>query len=152
MNEEIFAIAAVAPEESRLARETRRRLARQIKPKKELAFQLIKRRRGAAAVRLPASAVRLLMDVLKHLADGNAVAVMPVHAELTTQQAADLLNVSRPFLVQQLEDRKIPHRRIGTHRRIMVRDLIAYKRRMDSRRTKILDDLAAEGQELKMGY
>ena len=103
-------------------------------------------------VALPAVAVRLLKEILAELAKGNAVAVMPVDAELTTQEAADLLRVSRPFLVEQLEQGVIPHRKVGTHRRVRAQDVIEYKHTLDQNRLKVLDELAAQAQELDMGY
>jgi excisionase family DNA binding protein len=103
-------------------------------------------------VELPAVAVRLLVDLLTAMAEGHAVTLMPVHAGLTTQQAADLLGVSRPFLVKQLTDNVIPYRKVGTHRRILYRDLMRYQQQVDERRLEALAELAQQAQELDLGY
>jgi excisionase family DNA binding protein len=102
----------------------------------------------AEAMELPMVAVRLLQDILEHLAQGHGVSLIPVHAELTTQQAADMLNVSRTHLVQLLDQGEIPHRLVGTHRRVPVEDLLEYRRRSERARRQALDALTAQDQDL----
>lgn len=92
------------------------------------------------------------MAVLEDIAAGRAVTIVPQNAELTTQQAADVLNVSRPFLIGLLEEKKLPFRMVGTHRRVRFEDVLNYKDAIDVERRKVLAELAAEAQELGMGY
>ena len=101
---------------------------------------------------LPSGAVALLMEILEAMAAGRGLTLIPENAELTSVQAADLLNVSRPFLIKLLEDNALPHRKVGKHRRIHVEDLMAYKAKIDRDREAILDQLAREGQEQGIGY
>jgi excisionase family DNA binding protein len=103
-------------------------------------------------IELPAGAVKLLQAILEDMASGRAITIVPQNAELTTQQAADVLNVSRPFLVQLLGQKKLPFRLVGTHRRVRFEDVLRYKENIDAERRKVLDQLAAEAQDLKMGY
>lgn len=101
---------------------------------------------------LPRMALALLRDLLTEIAKGNAVTVVPTHAELTTQEAANLLNVSRPHLVKLLEEGRIAFTKAGVHRRIRYQDLMAYRQKRDKDSHKLLDELAAQGQEHNMGY
>lgn len=101
---------------------------------------------------LPTAAAKLLTHLLTEMSQGNAVTLIPLHAELTTRQAADFLNVSRPHVVKLLEQKKIPFHKVGTHRRIRFSDLEAFKQTHQAARRRALDDLAAEAQEMGMGY
>ena len=103
-------------------------------------------------IELPAGAVALLMDILEAMAAGRGVTLMPENAELTTVQAAEVLNVSRPFLIRLLDDGAIPHRKVGKHRRIRMEDVMAYKAAIDRDREAVLDQLVAEAQEQDIGY
>ena len=97
---------------------------------------------------IPAAAYRLLVDALTQMAQGNAVSSIPIHAELTTQEAADLRNVSRPSLIKQSELGKIPHYKVGKHRRIHFNYLIVYKDQTDLATAQELDEMVAISQEL----
>lgn len=123
----------------------RRKTARTIKIRPESA-------REELVVSVPTEAFELFLEVLTQMANGNAVSIVPVHAELTTQQAAEMLNVSRPFLVGLLDQGEIPYRMVGTHRRVRFADLIAYKEKDAEHRKAVLDELAAEAQEHGLGY
>lgn len=101
---------------------------------------------------LPTAAIQKLHEILLEIARGNSVTVIPMSSELTTQQAADVLDVSRPFLIERLEQGEIPYRKVGTHRRVRLSDLMAYKQTMDRNRLNALEELSAQAQELGMGY
>jgi excisionase family DNA binding protein len=103
---------------------------------------------GAERVQLPDTALRLLIQVLAHIANGDGVAVVPVRAELTTQQAAELLQVSRPHVVKLLDEQAIPCRKVGTHRRVMLTDVLAYRDAADAKRRTTLAELTREADDL----
>lgn len=110
----------------------------------------IEREGGKTVAALPEAAVSLLLSVLKELGQGREVVVIATDTEVTTQQAADFLNVSRPYVVKLLEEGKIPYRTVGPRRRVRVADLLAYKAEEEADRHRGLDALAAEAQKLGM--
>ena len=105
-----------------------------------------------AEINLPPQAVVALTEILEHLSEGREVTIYAERSEFSTQQAAEYLRVSRPFLVGLLEKGEIPFRKVGTHRRVLFADLQTYKQGIDERRLKTLEELAAQAQELEMGY
>jgi excisionase family DNA binding protein len=153
MNVSIPSQALPSDQEVALARESGRVLSSVLLTATDIQHIDLHDDQGAVLpVRIPSSALRLLLEVLTEIGQGHAVSIIPIHAELTTQEAADVLNVSRPFLVQLLEKGDIPFHKTGTHRRVRWRDVMDYKNRIDAARHQALDDLAAQAQELGMGY
>lgn len=112
--------------------------------------QPVSARFGNETVELPAPALRLLREILDWMAHGQGAAVTPLHAELTTQQAAGLLQVSRTHLVQLLDEGRIPCRKVGSHRRVRAEDIIAWRRNTEIRRRVALDRLTARDQKLDL--
>lgn len=106
----------------------------------------------AVEATVPREAFELFLEVLGQLANGHAVTIVPVRAQLTTQEAADLLNVSRPHVVQLLESGEIPFTKVGTHRRIRAADVMAYRAKRDAEHEGALDELGAEAQKHNLGY
>ena len=108
---------------------------------------LVVPRKDGETVQLSPAICNLFVDVLGHIARGDMVTVIPTGALLTTQQAADILNVSRPHLSKLLKEEKIPHIPVGSHRRVKHSDLMAFKSQRDGNQMDALDDLARLGQE-----
>lgn len=135
-----------------LAEKSGRILSAYIESTKMPTLQLINKGKEGAKIVLPPQALQLLVDILSQMAEGNAVSVIPIHSELTTQEAADLLNVSRPYLITLLKEEKIPFHKVGTKRRILAEDVLRYKANIDKKRLKTLEALAKQAQDLDMGY
>ncbi len=98
-------------------------------------------------IRVPLTALKLLASILKGLSEGKPVQVVPIDMEVSTQVAADMLNVSRPFLVKLLEDGKLPYFKVGRHRRVKFEDVVAYKKQMQVNRRQLLSEMMQEDEE-----
>lgn len=107
---------------------------------------------GGKELILPKSMTEFLVRILTELSNGNMVDIVPVHAELTTQEAANHLNVSRPFLIKLLEQGKIPYHKVGTHRRILFAELRSFMADQETKREAAMTEMAALNQELGLGY
>lgn len=139
-------------EEVGLAREAGQQLAKLAALERPVEVKVVGKGTKGESLVLPASSLKLLADILEQMASGHGVAVLSIDAELSTQQAAEVLSVSRPFVVKLLDERKLPHRKVGAHRRVLLRDVLDYKKRTDAERLKVLQELAEQSQELDMGY
>jgi excisionase family DNA binding protein len=141
-----------ANDDSKAALETLKALStRASGPAEELVRLKFRSRTGVSRnVPLPPLAFELLVEILKRMAAGNAVTIVPLRKELTTHEAAEILNVSRPFVIGLLEKGEMPFRKVGTHRRIPLSALLEYKRKTDAIRDEALDVLATQAQELKL--
>src|ERR1700733_2463310 len=137
--------------EVELAEKSGRILSAYIKSTKNFTLQLVSNKKEDKRIVLPAQALQLLLGILKEMSHGNAVSLIPIHAELTTQEAADVLNVSRPYFINLLKEGKIPFRKVGTKRRILAKDVLRYKASIEKKRFKTLESLAKQAQEFNMG-
>ena len=133
----------VAPERERKALE---RIGKALAPKRAGKARL--RGPHGEEMIIPHSLSAVLVQAVRQLMSGRAISIVPVTAELTTQQAADMLNVSRPFVVKLLEEGAIPFHKAGTHRRLYLQDVLAYKRKRDKETERALGRLVTEAQEL----
>ena len=101
---------------------------------------------------IPKKALELLFFIIQNMSEGRSISLIPSDSEISTQQAADMLNVSRPHLVKLLEAGNIPFKKVGSHRRILLQDLITYEKKIATEREKQLDFLANQAQKLNLGY
>lgn len=99
------------------------------------------------AIEIPDSVLTLMRQLVSYLSEGKGISIIPVNKELTTQEAAELLNVSRPFLIKLLDQGDLKFRYVGTHRRIAINDLIEYRNRRDTYRSQAIDEMIRISEE-----
>ncbi|MEZ4617882.1 MAG: helix-turn-helix domain-containing protein [Caldilineaceae bacterium] len=134
--------AVVTPNaaETMLARESSHRLTTLLREQSEYQIQFVNDDQRSEPLTIPAAAMQLLAEALSEMANGHSVTLLPVQTELSTQQAANLLNVSRPYLIGLLEKGELPFHKIGTHRRLRLQDVLSYKQKVYAARLAVLDD------------
>lgn len=138
-------------QDAAIARASGQLLSRYARQKRPLTLR-VQEAEQEKPTELPAGAVALLMNILEAMAAGRGITIIPENAELTTFEAADVLKVSRPYLIKLLDEGAMPFRRVGKHRRIRMEDVMAYKARDDRERDAVMDQLVREAQEQDMGY
>ena len=132
------------PEDIKLAKES----IATLKHDKVDAHYVLTNKKGKTELRLSQSMFEALMKVIQEMANGKAIMLLPIDAELTTQEAADMLNVSRPYFVKLLDEKQIPSRLVGRYRRVRFEDLLKYQQILECERQAVLNEMALQAQEL----
>jgi excisionase family DNA binding protein len=149
-----FATRRVVPplegEQLNQASRAYQQLASVLASRRKGAIQLVAE--GSGAVAVPREAFELFVAALERLAAGQAVTLIPMTKEITTQEAAEFLNVSRPFLIRLLEGGRIPFRKVGTHRRIRFGDVLRFRQEDDRKRAAVASKLTADAEKLGLEY
>jgi len=112
----------------------------------------IKIQESGEFITIPKKALSLLINILSNMSEGKSITIVPTDSELSTQQAADMLHVSRPHLIKLLESKKIPFKKVGSHRRILLRDIINFEKKFEKDREEQLKFLSKQAQDLDLGY
>jgi len=141
---------AIAPsdEDAHIARQSRQALASLIKNDQKVRLHVHAEGASHEEIALPLSVSKLLLEALEEIGKGNEVILVSTDAELSTQQAADMARVSRPFFVKLLEEGKLPYRKVGAHRRVLHADVVCYMEEEEKRRIRIMEELVAETERL----
>ncbi|WP_310644890.1 helix-turn-helix domain-containing protein [Limnohabitans sp.] len=103
-------------------------------------------------VEVPPAALKLIGQLLGAMSEGRPMVLMPTEQEFTTVEAANFLNVSRPFVIKEMESGRLPHRKVGSHRRIALDDLMGYAQAMRAKQEGALDRMASNARELGLDY
>ena len=140
------------PEELEMARSAHRCIGESLDRARNASIKLVSEDGELPPVELPTKALRLIGEVLGALSERRAVTVVSAKREMTTVEAANYLHVSRPFVIREIEAGRLPHRMVGTHRRVQFEDLHAYKQRMIAGQKDALKQLSEDANELGLDY
>jgi len=142
----------ITVEEQRMAHESVLRLSQISSRRRKAKTKEVRIILQGEEILLPERALTYLIEVLSKMSDGKSVDIVAEDAELSTQQAADILNVSRPFIVKILEEGRIPFKKVGKHRRILLQDILRIKEEQSKERESLLERLSKDSQNLGLGY
>ena len=145
-------VVRMSGQEKEMARVAQRCIMEALDHSRAAAITLTTDKGDQPTIELPPQALRFIGELLGSLSEGQPVVLMPSKRELTTVEAAHFLNVSRPFVVKEISEGRLPHRMVGTHRRILVEDLLTYARTMRDQQAQALDRMAENARELGLDY
>lgn len=142
----------LSAEDAEMARIAQRCIMEALDHSRAAAITLTTESGQGPTIDLPPAALKLIGELLGAMSQGGPVTVMPSQQELTTVEAANFLNVSRPFVIKEIEAGRLPHRKVGTHRRVTFEDLLAYARKMREQQASALKSMAENARELGLDY
>lgn len=145
-------VVRMSGQEKEMARVAQRCIMEALDHSRAAAITLTTDKGEQPTIEVPPQALKFIGELLGALSEGQPVVLMPSKRELTTVEAAHFLNVSRPFVVKEISEGRLPHRMVGTHRRILFEDLIAYARKMREQQAQALDLMAENARELGLDY
>lgn len=142
----------LSPKDQKMARVAQRCIMESLDHSRAAAITLTTDSGEHPAIELPPAALKLIGQLLGALSEGDPVTLMPAKQELSTVEAAHFLNVSRPFVIKEIQAGRLAHRMVGTHRRVAFEDLLAYSKAMRQRQHQALDRMAEDAQALGLDY
>ncbi len=142
----------MSAQELEMARVAQRCIMEALDRSKAVSIMLTSDGEGQPSVAVPPAALKLIGQLLGAMSEGRPVLLVPEKQELTTVEAANFLNVSRPFVIKEIEAGRLPYRMVGRHRRIAFEDLVAYERKMREKQRTALERMAENERELGLDY
>lgn len=143
---------SMSPHEVEMARAAQRCIMKALDHSRAAAITLTTTDGEQPTIELPPAALKLIGQLLGAMSEGRPVTLMPAKQEFSTVEAANFLNVSRPFVVKEIEEGRLPHRKVGTHRRVAFDDLLNYAREMRKRQEHALERMTENARELGLDY